>query len=75
VRETAGREKEKEREREVGGRRRKEKEGEGEREKEWLEVGPVIVSALILDQFTGYTRVCARTLRRDTPSRTQPTRA
>lgn len=27
-----------------------------------MEVGPVIVSALILDQFTGYTRVHTRTL-------------
>lgn len=51
-----------------------ERGGEGrEREGEWLEVGPVIVSALILDQFTGYTRVCAWTLRHDAPSRTQPT--
>lgn len=38
-----------------------EREREEARGREWLEVGPVIVSALILDQFTGYTRVCAST--------------
>lgn len=61
-----GRERAEVRQRETAGRGR-------ERVREWLEVGPVIVLALILDQFTGYTRVCARTLRRDAPSRTQPT--
>lgn len=48
--------------------RRRDRGGGGEREedgreteterRERLEVGSVIVSALILDQFTGYTRMC-----------------
>lgn len=43
-------------------------QGEMRREaREKLEVGPVIVSALILDQFTGYTRTPEPSVSSETP--------